>query len=139
MGNIETTILRVCGSALKKKKYGLTVVVCLFTRFLHSSNITLPDLDTLIHLTKEEDKLSTKLRHVDIKQNWLRQEVQAGRITVEWAPTAAMPADGLTKILPKQKFAEFIRQIGLVDITKRLKDINQTRMDDFDTLHLTTV
>jgi hypothetical protein len=26
-----------------------------------------------------------------------------------------MPADGLTKILPRQKHYEFMRQIGLVD------------------------
>ena len=47
-----------------------------------------------------------------------------------------MPADGLTKILPKQKFTEFVRQIGLVDITKRLKGLRQTKEDDLDALYI---
>jgi hypothetical protein len=31
-----------------------------------------------------------------------------------------MPADGLTKALPRQKHDIFIKQLGLVDISKRL-------------------
>ncbi|KAI0568176.1 hypothetical protein Alg130_12280 [Pyrenophora tritici-repentis] len=59
---------------------------------------------------------------------WLRQEVEAGRIHVDWKPTAYMPADGLTKVLPRQKHAQFIKQLGLEDVSDRLittiKDIN---------------
>jgi hypothetical protein len=47
-----------------------------------------------------------------------------------------MPADGLTKILPKQKFTEFIRQLGLVDITKRLKGLQQGDGDDLDAIYI---
>jgi hypothetical protein len=61
-------------------------------------------------------RIQTKLRHVDIHQMWLRQEVDSGRITVEWKPTADMPADGFTKLLPRQKHKNFIRQLGLKDI-----------------------
>lgn len=60
-------------------------------------------------VTKEHDKLHTKIKHVDIHQLWIRQEITASRINVKWVPTDCMPADRLTKILPKQKFAEFIR------------------------------
>lgn len=35
----------------------------------------------------------------------------------------AVSADGLTKILPKQKFAEFVRHLGLIDITERLNGL----------------
>jgi hypothetical protein len=39
-----------------------------------------------------------------------------------------MPADGLTKVLPRQKHAQFIKQLGLEDVSDRLitttKDIN---------------
>ena len=34
-----------------------------------------------------------------------------------------MPADGLTKALPRQKFTTFVNQLGLVDIQDRLEDI----------------
>jgi hypothetical protein len=91
-------------------------------------------------VTKQQDKLHTKVKHVDIHQLWIRQEVEASRINVQWVPTDRMLADGLTKILPKQKFAEFIRQLGLMDITNRLQGvINQTYMHDFDTLYLERV
>ena len=41
------------------------------------------NLQTIGILTKEAPKLQTALKHVDIHQNWLRQEVQAKRIKVE--------------------------------------------------------
>lgn len=47
-----------------------------------------------------------------------------------------MLADGLTKVLLRQKFREFIRQLGLIDITKRLKDLRQTDGDDLDALYI---
>lgn len=46
-----------------------------------------------------------------------------------------MPADGLTKVLPKQKFVEFIRQLGLVDIAERLKGLRQANGDDLDGIY----
>jgi hypothetical protein len=74
------------------------------------------NLQTVGVVTKHEDKLLTRLRHVDVHQHWLRQEVAAGRISVQWKPTNLMPADGLTKILVRQKHAEFVQQLGLQDI-----------------------
>jgi hypothetical protein len=83
---------------------------------------------TVSLVTKKADKLHTKLRHVDIHQNWVRQEVTNGNLRVQWKPTAIMPADGLTKILPRQRQTEFIRQLGLVDVTKRLR--NDARVEN---------
>ncbi|KAI0570724.1 hypothetical protein Alg215_10868 [Pyrenophora tritici-repentis] len=74
------------------------------------------NLQTVGVVTKHEDKLFTRLRHVDVHQHWLRQEVADGRISVQWKPTNLMPADGLTKILVRQKHAEFVRQLGLRDV-----------------------
>jgi hypothetical protein len=74
------------------------------------------NLQTVGVVTKHEDKLFTRLRHVDVHQHWLRQEVAAGRISVQWKPTNLMPADGLTKILVRQKHAEFVQQLGLQDV-----------------------
>ena len=72
------------------------------------------NLQTVRILTKETPKLDTKLKHVDVHQLWLRQEVEAGRIHIKWVPTAQMPADGLTKILPPQKHERFVAHLGLV-------------------------
>ena len=69
---------------------------------------------------KETPQLNTRLRHVDIHGHWLRQEIQEGRISIEWCPTAKMKADGLTKVLPGQKFRAFTKQLNLVDIQASL-------------------
>jgi hypothetical protein len=71
---------------------------------------------TIRLLTSPNPHLVTKLRHVDIHQHWLRQEVQNGEIDINWVSTDNMKADGFTKALPAQSFARFIRQLNLVDI-----------------------
>jgi hypothetical protein len=87
----------------------------------HELTVHCDNLQTIRLLTKENQKLATKLRHIDIHQHWLRQEVQAGRIQVNWLPTNEMPADGLTKALPRQRHEQFIKQLNLIDIGARLK------------------
>ena len=72
-------------------------------------------------VNKQQEKLHTKVKHVDIQQLWIRQKVESSRIEVKWVPTDKMPADGLTKTLPRQKFKEFIIQLGMVDISSRLR------------------
>jgi hypothetical protein len=92
------------------------------------------NLQTIRLLKQETLKLQTKLKHVDIHQSWLRQEVQNGNITVLWQPTAQMVADGLTKELPGQKHQEFVRQLNLVDITNLLLDL---KVDNTNSINLT--
>jgi hypothetical protein len=88
---------------------------------------------------KESEKLQTKLKHVDIHQNWVRQEVTNGQLCVEWKPTSAMPADGLKKILPRQKHTEFLRQLGLSDVTSRLKhDTTDHDLEGLEELEIIT-
>ena len=58
---------------------------------------------TLRLINEESAKLVTKLRHVDIHNHWLRQEVRCKRVGLTWVPTRDMMADGLTKSLGRQK------------------------------------
>lgn len=67
-------------------------------------------------MTDDIVKLVTKLRHVDIHNHWLRQEVQANRVNVQWVLTASMTADGLTKPLIGQQFKDYRKAIGLVQL-----------------------
>ncbi|KAJ5368482.1 uncharacterized protein N7496_008242 [Penicillium cataractarum] len=90
----------------------------------HPVSIQCDNKQTITLLTKEAPHLRTKLRHIDIYQHWLRQEVQAGRIPVDWVPTAKMDVDGLTKLLPRQKHARFVRQLGMEDIRYLLERLN---------------
>lgn len=78
------------------------------------------NLQTIRLINEEIARLQTRLRHVDIHNHWLRQEVQDGRIKVEYKPSSRMLADGLTKALPTVKFVEFVRQVGLVGIPEQL-------------------
>ena len=69
-----------------------------------------------IRLVNEDvAKLQTKLRHVDIHNHWLRQEVTRKAIKVEYVPSDNMIADGFTKALPANKWASFLDQLGLVE------------------------
>ncbi|KAM4058203.1 reverse transcriptase (RNA-dependent DNA polymerase) [Hirsutella rhossiliensis] len=60
------------------------------------------------------------LRHVDIHTCWARQAFEKGLYKLTYTPTSQMIADGLTKALPGQKFATFVKQLGLVDISTLL-------------------
>jgi len=77
-------------------------------------------------LTKANAKLETKLRYVDIKQHWVRQEVEARNVSVRWVQTTQMPADGLTKALPVYKHVDFVKATNLVDIQSKIDNQDET-------------
>lgn len=79
----------------------------------HEMSILCDNAQTVRLLTNEDPIMSTKLRHVDIYQHWLRQEVQRQKIVIHWIPTAKMSADGLTKMLPRQKHENFVKMLHL--------------------------
>jgi len=82
-------------------------------------------------IQKERPQLTTKLKHVDIHNLWLRQVHRDGKVAVKWVPTTDMPADGFTKPLSAEKHSHFIRQLGLVDIASRI-DPEHTQDEDID-------
>ena len=86
----------------------------------HKLTVHCDNTQTIRLLTQDGQKLDTKLRHIDIHQHWLRQEVQAGRIRINWIATSDMPADGFTKALSRQRHEKFIQQLNLVDISLQL-------------------
>ena len=88
---------------------------------LHEPFIIDCDNTQSLRLIKEDSaKLITKLRHVDIHQHWLRREYTMTRVLFQWKTTKEMIADGLTKTLPRQRFENFVRMIGMVDIREQL-------------------
>ena len=42
-----------------------------------------------------------RMKHLDLRHYWLRDVVKEGKIDVKYIPTASMPADIMTKSLPK--------------------------------------
>ncbi|KAL6152339.1 hypothetical protein ACJQWK_04811 [Exserohilum turcicum] len=93
------------------------------SRLIKELKIDLPDQieiqcdnqQTIRLVTQEISRLQTKLRHVDIHNHWLRQEVASGRIKVTYTQLAEMTADGLTKALPVNQWQRFLTQLGLIE------------------------
>jgi hypothetical protein len=75
---------------------------------------------TIRLLSKTGAQLHTSLKHVDIHNHWLRQEVQAGHVQIDWVASEHIIADGLTKALPSQKHELFVQQLNLQDVTSRI-------------------
>jgi len=79
-------------------------------------------------VNKDIMRLQTRLRHVDIHNHWLRQEVQTKRIRVDYVPSGDMLAD------------QFIQQLRLIDVSDQLqlshgnkqKDVSLDQLGWFD-------
>jgi hypothetical protein len=76
---------------------------------------------TIRLLTEESAKLKTKLRHVDVHNHWLRQEITEQNINLLWKFLQRTLADGITKPLPPAKFSEFVKLLQLDDLLDRLE------------------
>ena len=54
-----------------------------------------------------------RMKHLDLRYYWLRDEVEKKVIAVFYCPTAQMPADILTKSLPLVKVKECCKMLRL--------------------------
>ena len=54
-----------------------------------------------------------RTKHIDIQHHYVREQVNAGSVALEYVPTEKQVADGLTKALCKDKFETFRKLIGL--------------------------
>src|ERR1700712_248158 len=105
-----------------------------FKRFFDSIDLDLDqdlvaycdNLQTVRLMIKNSPKLVTKLKHVDIHNHWVREQVERGIIKMEWISTADQAADGLTKALSDQKHKIFLKQLNVVDIREVLDRISES-------------
>jgi hypothetical protein len=100
----------------------------------HRIEIQCDNTQTIRLVNEEITRLQTKLRHVDIHNHWLRQEVFLKRINVVHTKSKDMIADGLTKVLPKEDFGRFRDQMGLVEIGERIKEQEKEQETDYSFL-----
>jgi hypothetical protein len=100
----------------------------------HQPRILCDNQQTVGLVQKERPQLTSKLRHVDIHNFWLRQIHKDGKITVQWVPTTDMPADGFTKPLSAEKHSHFVKQLGLVDISSQIdpEHVSEENIDQDD-------
>lgn len=83
-------------------------------------HIQCDNAQTIRLVNAEIAQLQTKLRHVDIHNHWLRQEIANKRIRVTYVESKGMTADGLTKALPVGSWPTFLAQLGLIDVTDQI-------------------
>nr|XP_036574184.1 uncharacterized protein CTRU02_15858 [Colletotrichum truncatum]XP_036576207.1 uncharacterized protein CTRU02_13894 [Colletotrichum truncatum]KAF6780575.1 hypothetical protein CTRU02_15858 [Colletotrichum truncatum]KAF6782896.1 hypothetical protein CTRU02_13894 [Colletotrichum truncatum] len=74
--------------------------------------------------------LQTRLRHVDIHNYWLRQEVAAKRVSVAYTPSSELMADGLTKSLALPQFREFRKQVRMSEQAELLKRNRRRELEE---------
>ena len=53
------------------------------------------------------------MKHLDLRHYWLRDTVKSGVIDVKYIPTQQMPADIMTKSLPRATVEEMRGLLGL--------------------------
>lgn len=62
----------------------------------------------------EDERDTDRLKHVDVKHRFIREEIQRGRIVVHYIPTGEQVADIMTKGLPVSLFQKHRANLGLV-------------------------
>lgn len=63
----------------------------------------------------EDERGVGRLKHVDVKHMFVRNEIKEGRIMLEYVPTAEQLADAMTKGLPVGIFLKHRGNLGLMD------------------------
>lgn len=98
----------------------------------HQPRILCDNQQTTGLIQKDRPQASSKLKHVDIHSLWLRQVYRDGIVTVQWVPTTEMPSDGFTKPLSAEKHSQFVRHLGLVDISSQIDPQHQSEEANSD-------
>jgi hypothetical protein len=86
-------------------------------------SINCDNAQTVKLMQNASPRLNTKLRHVDIHQCWLRQQVQSHVIDIKWVPTNEMHANSFTKLLGPQAHQRFVQQLGMMDLEHVIKEV----------------
>ena len=79
---------------------------------LNGPTVIHSDSQGSIALTKNPEH-HARSKHIDIRHHFVREQVAAGTITVDYVPTEEMVADALTKALPRDKHYKLIGMMGL--------------------------
>jgi hypothetical protein len=63
----------------------------------------------------ENTVFHNRIKHVDVKYHFIREQVEDGKITLSYMNTEEMPADFLTKGVNKQKHYKCLKNLGMSD------------------------
>ena len=71
------------------------------------------DSQSAIYLARNQNSFHRRTKHIDIKYNFIRDEIEAKRITLIKIATEDNSADMMTKSLPSPKFILCVDLVGL--------------------------
>ncbi|PHH84421.1 hypothetical protein CDD83_1965 [Cordyceps sp. RAO-2017] len=78
------------------------------------------NLQSIRLVIEKNRRITTKLRHVDIQNMWLKQEFKKGRFSVEYLRSDQMPTDVFTKARSTARFEHFRSMLNLTDIKREV-------------------
>ena len=76
------------------------------------------DSKSAIHLARNQNTFQRRSKHIDIKYNFIRDEVEHKRVILKKIDTKENPADMMTKSLPTTKFDLCVDLVGLAPCLK---------------------
>jgi hypothetical protein len=71
------------------------------------------DSQSAIHLARNQNTFHRRTKHIDVKYNFIRDEIEKGRVLLDKIATEDNPADMMTKPLPYPKFSLCVDLVGL--------------------------
>ena len=54
-----------------------------------------------------------RTKHIDVQYHFVREQVEANTVTLKYLPTQQMPADILTKPIPRDAHVRHVKTLGL--------------------------
>ena len=74
------------------------------------------DSQNAIHLTRNQNTFHRRTKHINVKYNFIRNEIETGRVILKKIATEDNPANMMTKPLPCTKFSLCVDLVGLAPI-----------------------
>jgi hypothetical protein len=61
-------------------------------------------------LISQSEVGSKRTKHIDIRHHFIKEEVESGRLRIDWISTKKQLADMMTKMLPKDQFNALLKE-----------------------------
>ena len=71
------------------------------------------DSQNAIHLARNQNMFHRRTKHIDVKYNFIRDEIETGRVILKKIATEDNLVDIMTKPLPCTKFSLCVDLVGL--------------------------
>jgi hypothetical protein len=68
----------------------------------------------------EEPREPNRIKHLDVRHNFIREVIQGGRIQMLYVPANEQLAHVMTKELPSPQFKRMWQHLGLFNLTSSL-------------------